>query len=58
MSVEPDPKSQFQVQFALIDKVESEFLPHLLAKRRDTTPLMYTSYDKTPTQEPAGAKKY
>jgi hypothetical protein len=47
ISVEPDAKTQFQVNFALLDKIEdSAILTALLNKRRETTPLMYQPYDK------------
>jgi hypothetical protein len=55
MSVEPDAKTQFQVNFSLVDKVPEEHLPALLSKRRDTTPLIFAGYEK-PTE--AQAKKY
>jgi hypothetical protein len=47
MSVEPDAKTQFQVNFALIDKIEDgEVIQALLARRRDSTPLVFAPYDK------------
>lgn len=58
MSVEPDAKTQFQVNFALLDKVEDEYLPALLEKRRETTPLMYAAYDKPTEKQPEPARKF
>lgn len=47
MSVEPDAKTQFQVNFSLVDKIEDgEQIKALLGKRRDTTPLIFAPYDK------------
>lgn len=65
MSVEPDTKTVFQVNFALIDKItDGAQIQALLSKRKDTTPLIWAGYDK-PTQAPtpaagapAEAKKY
>jgi hypothetical protein len=60
ISTEPDAKTQFQVNFQLVDKIEDgEKIKALLGKRRDTTPLIFAPYDK-PTQvtESAAAKKF
>jgi hypothetical protein len=47
MSVTPDAKTQFQVDFALMDKIEDgAVIQALLARRRDTTALVYAPYDK------------
>lgn len=47
MSVEPDAKTQFQVNFELVDKIEDMgVIQRLLNRRRDTTPLVYAPYDK------------
>jgi hypothetical protein len=55
LSVEPDAKTQFQVNFSLVDKVtDGAQIQALLTKRKDTTPLIFAGYDK-PTQAPAGA---
>ena len=58
MSVEPDAKTQFQVNFALLDKVDEQLLPALLNKRRETTPLMYAPYDKPSEKQPEQARKF
>ena len=58
MSVEPDAKTQFQVNFALLDKVEDQYLPALLEKRRETTPLMFAPYDKPTERPPEPARKF
>jgi hypothetical protein len=52
MSVEPDAKTQFQVNFSLVDKVPEEYVPALLSKRKDTTPLIFSAYEK-PVDAPA-----
>ena len=58
MSVEPDAKTQFQVNFALLDKIEDPaVLTALLAKRRETTPMMYAPYDK-PVDKVAEVRKF
>jgi len=50
MSVESNAKTQFQVNFALIDKVnDGALIQALLGKRRDTMEMMYSGYDKNPT---------
>jgi hypothetical protein len=54
MSVEPDPKNQFSVQFRLVDKVAPEFIPALLKKRGEIHALIYAPYDK-PSEAPAPA---
>lgn len=63
MSTAPDAKTQFQVNFQLVDKVESsDMIQALLKKRHDVMPLIYQPYDKyiePPAQQPAVAgKKY
>lgn len=63
MSVTPDPRTQFQVGFELIDKVEDPaMIGALLTRRGETHELAYSSYDK-PTEAPekaaaAGPRKY
>jgi hypothetical protein len=57
MSVQPDPKTQLQVNFELVDKVPQDLLPALLAKRKDALPLLNAGYD-APAEAPAGGKKY
>src|SRR5215831_959472 len=54
MSVEPDAKTQFQVNFRLVDKIsDGPKLQQLLSKRKDVTPLIFSGYDKPqePTQQ-------
>jgi hypothetical protein len=53
MSVEPDPKTQFQVNFQLVDKItDGAVIQALLNKRKDSTPLIFAPYDKpTPRAE-------
>jgi hypothetical protein len=53
MSVEPDAKTQFQVNFQLVDKIlDGAIIQGLLNKRKDTTPLIFSPYDKpTPKAE-------
>jgi hypothetical protein len=53
MSVEPDAKTQFQVNFRLVDKIEDgALIQALLNKRKDTTSLIFAPYGK-PTPEAA-----
>jgi hypothetical protein len=48
MSVAPDPKTQFQVNFQLMDKItDGAVIQQLLNKRRDTTPLIFMPYTAT-----------
>jgi hypothetical protein len=57
MSVEPDAKTQFQVQFRLVDKVNGEgVLPALLKKRGDVHDMVFLAYDK-PSEAPAQAPR-
>ena len=61
MSVEPDAKTQFQVNFNLLDKVDEKYLPDLLNKRRETMPMMFAPYDKPAPQQDvakAASNKY
>jgi hypothetical protein len=62
MSVEPDAKTQFQVNFSLVDKItDGAMIQALLTKRKDTTPLIFAGYEKpmeTKQATPAEAKKY
>jgi hypothetical protein len=58
LSVEPDAKTMFQVNFQLVDKVtDGAQIQALLTKRKDTTPLIFAGYDKPvePAAKPAGA---
>ncbi len=53
MSVTPDPKTQFQVNFQLIDKItDPKVLQDLLKKRGESHQLVYMPYDK-PTERTA-----
>jgi hypothetical protein len=56
MSVEPDAKTQFQVNFQLVDKVPEAIIPALLAKRKDTTQMIFAPYEK-PTEVAASAPR-
>jgi len=59
MSVEPDPKTQFQVNFALVDKItDGAVIQALLDKRRDSTPLVFSAYDKPQPKVEGAARKY
>lgn len=58
MSVEPDPKTQLQVQFRLVDKVAETYLPALLKKRGDVHDLVYAKYDKPQEAQPQQARKF
>ena len=54
MSVQPDAKTQFQVNFQLTDKIEDgDIIKALLAKRADAHPLLFSAYDK-PIEVPVG----
>lgn len=46
ISVKPDAKTQLQVNFELIDKVNMDLIPLLLARRKDTNAAVYQPYDK------------
>lgn len=59
ISTEPDAKTQFQVNFQLMDKIEDgEKIKALLGKRRDTTPLIFAPYDKPSQAAEATPKKF
>lgn len=62
LSVEPDAKTQFQVNFSLVDKItDGAQIQALLNKRKDTTPLIFAGYEKpaeTKQATPAAATKY
>jgi len=56
MILEPDAKTQYQVNFQLVDKIEDgAIIQALLNKRRDTTDMIMTGYEK-PTE--AGPRKF
>ena len=60
MELSPDPKTQIQVNFRLVDKIlDSGVLQALLKKRGDIHSIMYAPYDK-PSETPALAtdRKY
>jgi hypothetical protein len=47
MSVEPDAKTQFQVNFELVNKItDGAVIQKLLNRRRDTNAMVYVPYDK------------
>ena len=59
ISVEPDAKTQFQVQFTLVDKIEDgAIIQALLNKRKDITPLMFSGYEQLPEQQPQAQRKF
>jgi len=59
MSVEPDAKTQFQVNFKLVDKIEDgAIIQALLNKRKDSTALVFAPYDKPQPQAPAQQRKF
>jgi len=59
MSVEPNAKTQFQVNFALIDKIEDgAVIQALLSKRKDTMDLMNSGYEKNAPQQPQAQRKF
>jgi hypothetical protein len=62
MSVEPSPKTQFQVNFALIDKItDGGIIQALLGKRKNTMDLMFSGYEKNiapANTDAAGPRKY
>ncbi|MFI5223676.1 MAG: hypothetical protein ACHQX3_05425 [Nitrospirales bacterium] len=62
LSVEPDAKTMFQVNFELVDKImDGAQIQALLTKRKDTTPLIFSGYEKpsqAPAQQAAGNTKY
>jgi hypothetical protein len=59
MSVEPDPKTQFQVNFALVDKItDGAVIQALLNKRKDSTSLVFAPYDKPQPRQEQAARKY
>lgn len=58
ISVEPDPKTQFQVNFNLLDKVtDNEVIGKLLGRARDVVPLIFAPYEK-PVEKVEQARKY
>jgi hypothetical protein len=61
LSVEPDAKTQFKINFALMDVIadDNPVLGALLKRRRELVPLMYAPYAKsTESAAPAENKKY
>jgi len=59
MSVEPDPKTQFQVNFSLIDKItDGATIQGLLNKRKDVTPIMFSGYDQMQEAQPQPNRKF
>jgi hypothetical protein len=59
VSVAPDPKTQFQVNFQLMDKIsDGAVIQQLLNKRRDTTPLIFMPYAVTQPAQPAQPRKF
>lgn len=59
LSVSPDARSQFQVNFELVDRItDGAVIQALLTKRKDTHPLVFAPYDKPNEAKPAEARKY
>jgi hypothetical protein len=59
MSVTPDARSQFVVNFELVDKVtDGAVIQGLLQKRKDIQPLIFAGYDKPTEAVPAAARKF
>lgn len=60
MSVVPDAKTQFQVNFALLDKItDGATIGALLQRRKDIHPMVFAPYDKPTGPAPdQAAKKY
>jgi hypothetical protein len=58
ISVVPDPKTQFQVNFALLDKINMDLIPALLNRRKDIHQLIYSPYDKPTEKQPDQQRKY
>ena len=58
MIVTPDAKTQYQVDFSLVDKIEGDtIIQALMAKRADAHPLLFAGYDK-PVEIPTGSRKF
>ena len=58
MQVEPDAKTQFQVNFSLVDRIEDgAVIQALLNRRRDIQSLIFAPYDK-PTEAQAQGRKF
>jgi hypothetical protein len=59
MSVVPNNKTIFQVEFSLVDKItDGPIIQALLAKRKDTMSMMYAGYEKNVAPAPEQARKY
>ena len=59
MSVVPNPKTQFQVEFQLVDKVgDGAVIQKLLARRKDIHPLIFAPYDKPVEPKPEQPRKF
>lgn len=57
MSVVPNAKTQFQVEFALVDKINSDdTLQALLLKRAEAHPMLFAGYDKPADAATVGKK--
>jgi hypothetical protein len=57
MSVEADPKTQFQIHFRLVDKVPAEHIPALLKKKGEIHDLIYAPYD-APVEQVTAQRKF
>ena len=59
MSVVPSPKTIFQVEFQLVDKVtDGATIQKLLARRKDIHPLIFAPYDKPVEPKEQVARKF
>lgn len=59
MSVTPNNKTIFQVDFELVDKInDGPVIQALLTKRKDTMSMMYSGYDKNAAPAPDQPRKF
>ena len=59
MSVTPDTRSQFQVNFELTDRIsDGAVIQGLLQKRKDIQPLIFAGYDKPSEAAPKEPRKF
>ena len=59
MSVTPDVRSQFVVNFELVDRIsDGAAIQGLLQKRKDIQPLIFAGYDRPSEAAPAEPRKY
>ena len=59
ISCVPDPKTQLQVNFALLDKItDGPTIQALLQRRKDIHPMIFAPYDKPSEAAPEQPRKY